>query len=197
MFVGLLAITATTAAAASTGSSTRVWYVSPTGSDANAGDAPSSAFQTVGKTQSMVRAYNQQHRDRADGKQEVRMLPGTYYTNETIVFDRDDGGDSPGTSTLWTGWEDHPAPLHTSATVASAASAASTPTSPFPKNTATLSFGIEVEGRTGWTQDSEKPQLWHKTIAEVQAGSVYPRQLWDQVRALYEQSRVLRCTAVH
>ena len=145
--------------------------------------APSSAFQTVGKTQSMVWAYNQQHRDRADGKQEVRMLPGTYYTNETIVFDRDDGGDSPGTSTLWTSWGDHPAPLHTSTT-------ASTSTSPFPKNTATLSFGIEVEGRTGWTQDSEKPQLWHRTIAEVQAGSVYPRQLWDQVRTPYEQSIV-------
>ena len=141
-----------------------VWYVSPKGSDTNGGTI-SLPFKTIQKAKQTVRSS----RASGAGAQEVRLLPGTYYLNKTLVFDSSDGGASPEAGTLWTSWLPPPNPFPP------------TPSTLSTPPAATLSFGIPVEGKAGWSQDTKNPTLWHRLIPEVASGELYPRQLWDEL----------------
>jgi hypothetical protein len=134
-----------------------VFYLSSSGSDSNDGSTAATAFLTPLKAQQAVRS-----RSTATGatrSAEVRVLPGTFFLNNTLIFGELDGGSNHvGVTVTWVGWA--PEAQSEQAPDAQRWSKRQRPQS-------TFSFGIPVPASdTAWSKGAA-PNTWTRTIQEV------------------------------
>src|SRR4051794_24043888 len=85
------------------------FYIAPQGNDSAAGTSPSTSLRTIQKAQAKVRAYKALHP--ADSVF-VYFTSGTYFINESLIFEPQDGGTTtapvtytslPGNEVVWNG----------------------------------------------------------------------------------------------
>ena len=127
-------------------------YVSPDGRDSNPGSLPTRAVRTIRRAQVLLRA-------RRSTSAEVRVAPGSYPQNETLVFDNELDGNVVWKAGWTSGGDGHEKPGRRG-------------------NASVVSFGISL-ANGGWHKGAGK-NLWHRTVSEVAAvGVASPRQMWD------------------
>ena len=166
LFAYNLCIVTVAASAASTPFTPNVWYVSPNGSDSANGKTPTTAFGTLERARNAIRRtrahastpqktspHTSQNAppNASAAAAEVRLLPGTYWRNATLVLEAQDG------NVHWTVWP--PNPRHDT-----------------PR--AVVSFGVPVHG-PGWSRDGHNPNVWRRTVPGVAAGEFHPRELFN------------------
>jgi hypothetical protein len=134
-----------------------VFYLSSSGSDSNDGSTAATAFLTPLKAQQAVRS--RRTATGATRSAEVRVLPGTFFLNNTLIFGEADGGSNhDGVTVTWVGWA--PETQGEQAPDSQRSSKRQRPQS-------TFSFGIPVPASdTAWTQGAA-PNTWIRTIQEV------------------------------
>lgn len=80
------------------------WYVAPEGDDAGPG-TEQQPFATPGRAQAAARAFLANLPSESRGAVKVRIVPGTYYLSETLVFTAADSG-SQAVTVVWQAWEE-------------------------------------------------------------------------------------------